>query len=146
MALDTEQAAPPEGTEGQTDAEHGSGAPFGVPIKGGVGTDEEKDAEVEEILNCVFNVFLAFSNSDATMFSALVDNNCRCAFPQPQSAYDAGSNACGCGCGCGLVRVDGCGFAELGLGLSAKFWHRPAVPLVLGHALSNEHVPCCGSG
>jgi hypothetical protein len=144
MALDTEQAPTPEGTEGQTDAGDDSGAPFGVPIKGGVGTDEEKDAEVEEILNCVFNVFLAFSNSDATMFSALVDNNCRCDFPQPQSAYDAGSNACGCGCG--WVRVDGFGFADSGLGLSAKFWHRAAVPLVLAHVLSDEHVPCCGSG
>ena len=114
-----------------------------MPIKGGVGTDEEKDAEVEEILNCVFNVFLAFSNSDATMFSALVDNNCRCAFPQPQSAYDAGSNACGCGCGCGLVRVDGCGFAELGLGLRFKLaaWESAVRHLSLKHSTQPQFGP-----
>ena len=78
MALDGEavEEIPKEGG----DAAHASddpGVPFGLPVKGGEGPEGTRDEEAEEVLNCVYNVFLAFSNSDATMFSNLVDNNCR---------------------------------------------------------------------
>jgi hypothetical protein len=80
MALDGEASEEiPTGGDAAQASKSGddSGAPFGLPVKGGEGPEGSRDEETEEVLNCVYNVFLAFSNSDATMFSTLVDNNCR---------------------------------------------------------------------
>lgn len=85
MALDGEAPAEetPQGVGGdaaqpaKSEDSGDSGAPFGLPVKGGEDLGGGRDEEIEEVLNCVYNVFLAFSNSDSTMFSTLVDNNCR---------------------------------------------------------------------